>query len=495
MNGARILLLILLMFFSLTIGCAIEAPETAEKEGDEGGLPVNSENNRPVAHAGMDQILLITDASEIVLDGTGSEDPDGDALTYLWRPVDGAVSFDPDNRRPTPSLSLSSSGEFYFILSVNDGRMDSEPDIVKITVVEPDAWVDGDLSADIPEAFRFKTIQQAIDAVADGTEKIIVVEEGLYTEKVSLEKNIYLFGRSTMENDFPKIACSLAESEREGAVITLESNATLENFHVYCEASPGGDIEGSVVRIGESSNGSTVSNCRISQTENQRNAYIDGITLGRNASLGTILNTAVEDVSGEGIVIKEGASVCIKNTFLKRSAGSSVWGIKSRSIVIEKSLIYQAGYHGIDLYECENATINHCTIADFAGVDDSQCGLKISGGGAAEIKNTLIVVKPLPTLSGFSFNSYSGTTNLSCSHNYIYSAQPTPKYYTGDITMEPVDPLTAPFTHAVDGTNHPNGTISRTADPELRSPETDQFSLSPGSPAAGLAENGLNPGI
>ncbi len=49
----------------------------------------------PIANAGTDQTVLITKASAVYLDGSGSYDPDGDDLNYLWTSVDETITFVP----------------------------------------------------------------------------------------------------------------------------------------------------------------------------------------------------------------------------------------------------------------------------------------------------------------------------------------------------------------------------------------------------------------
>ena len=93
-----------------------------------------AENQPPtVADAGSDQFLQCTnpDATLVVLDGSGSSDPDDDPLTYTWTgpfPEGGGTVM---GVNPTVSLPL---GEHTVSLVVNDGQVDSEPDEVSIAI-------------------------------------------------------------------------------------------------------------------------------------------------------------------------------------------------------------------------------------------------------------------------------------------------------------------------------------------------------------------------
>jgi len=93
-------------------------------------------NNVPVADAGDDQMVYawIDGMAEVVLDGSDSNDVDGDDLTYLWTwTIDSnevtATGVDPNIELPV--------GVHEIELVVNDETEDSEPDEVVITVVEP----------------------------------------------------------------------------------------------------------------------------------------------------------------------------------------------------------------------------------------------------------------------------------------------------------------------------------------------------------------------
>lgn len=67
----------------------------------------------------------------VTLDGSGSSDPDGDPLTYTWTWDDGSGIESVSGINPTIDLPI---GTFTITLVVNDGKEDSEPDEVDITV-------------------------------------------------------------------------------------------------------------------------------------------------------------------------------------------------------------------------------------------------------------------------------------------------------------------------------------------------------------------------
>jgi len=93
-------------------------------------------NNLPVANAGPNQAVYarkIDGIAEVNLDGSGSYDADGDALTYLWKwSIDGN-DYETNGVNPTIELPV---GQYTIELVVNDGREDSEPNQVVITIYE-----------------------------------------------------------------------------------------------------------------------------------------------------------------------------------------------------------------------------------------------------------------------------------------------------------------------------------------------------------------------
>lgn len=91
-------------------------------------------NTKPTANAGPDQTQPV--GATITLNGTGSNDPDGTALTYLWYLVtapesSGAVLQNPTTAQPT--FVIDHAGTYTVQLVVSDGQFDSTPDFVTIS--------------------------------------------------------------------------------------------------------------------------------------------------------------------------------------------------------------------------------------------------------------------------------------------------------------------------------------------------------------------------
>ena len=68
----------------------------------------------------------------IQFDGSGSNDPDGDTLTYSWDFGDGATA-----TGVNPTYTYPNSGSFEVRLIVNDGQVDSDPSVVSATISAP----------------------------------------------------------------------------------------------------------------------------------------------------------------------------------------------------------------------------------------------------------------------------------------------------------------------------------------------------------------------
>lgn len=116
--------------------------ELVVSDGMANSLPDNvaivssTPNAPPIAFAGQDQTLH--SGNPILLDGTGSYDPEYQPLNYAWNivslPAGSAVALD-NAASPMPTLPTDMPGDYVVRLVVNDGQIDSAPDTVVATAV------------------------------------------------------------------------------------------------------------------------------------------------------------------------------------------------------------------------------------------------------------------------------------------------------------------------------------------------------------------------
>ncbi len=94
-------------------------------------------NQAPVARAGDDQTLHVGAARTVYLNGTGSFDPDGDALTFAWSQLSGPVVSLDDATSSTPSFEVEPGKDpvaFRFRVLVGDGHA-KRSDEVEVTIL------------------------------------------------------------------------------------------------------------------------------------------------------------------------------------------------------------------------------------------------------------------------------------------------------------------------------------------------------------------------
>jgi hypothetical protein len=124
-------------------------------------ITVKNINQPPVARAGIDQI--INENSSYTLDGSGSTDPDNDALTYFWSAPAGITLNAGNIQKPSftaPEVTVNTA--YTFTLIVSDGILESLPDQVTITVKQEN-------KAPIARAGLDQSVNEGTFVTLDGT--------------------------------------------------------------------------------------------------------------------------------------------------------------------------------------------------------------------------------------------------------------------------------------------------------------------------------------
>jgi RHS repeat-associated protein len=149
-------------------------------------VTVTTTNVAPVANAGPDQTAVV--GAIVTLDGSGSSDADGDALTFSWTltsvpPGSGAALVNAASVAPT--LTIDRPGTYIARLVVSDGLASSAGDLVAITTtnsapvanagadqsaqVNQLVTLDGSNSSDVdgdPLTFRWAITSQPVGSIA-----------------------------------------------------------------------------------------------------------------------------------------------------------------------------------------------------------------------------------------------------------------------------------------------------------------------------------------
>lgn len=117
---------------------------------DSGGSnPPPETNEAPTANATA-SVTMVEAGETVQLDGTGSSDPDGDALTYSWSldGPDGSTAALSDGSTADPTFVADVEGEYVATLSVSDGQADDADEVAITASPCPPQMIDSNITSD-----------------------------------------------------------------------------------------------------------------------------------------------------------------------------------------------------------------------------------------------------------------------------------------------------------------------------------------------------------
>jgi len=146
-------------------------------------------NQTPIADAGEDQTVAVGDI--VYLDGSASDDPDGDPLGFEWTfdtLPSGSDTFLEDYTSAMPSFYADVAGTYVINLAVDDGHSGTDSDVVEVTAISPEeaaaetlVEVIETITDDVdPIDFHNQNSANALSNKIEAT--LAMIDEGLYED-------------------------------------------------------------------------------------------------------------------------------------------------------------------------------------------------------------------------------------------------------------------------------------------------------------------------
>ncbi len=178
---------------------------------------LQSSGSAPVAHAGQDRTVTAGTSgyASVMLDGSGSYDPEGSSLQYNWTWTIGSQTYSTTGVNPTIQLPV---GQRTVQLTVYDGTNTSDPDTVVITVLQSSG------SAPVADAGQDRTVT----AGTSGYASVMLDGSGSYDpEGSSLQYNwTWTIGSQTYSTTGVKPTIQLPVGQRSIQLIVSDGTNT-----------------------------------------------------------------------------------------------------------------------------------------------------------------------------------------------------------------------------------------------------------------------------
>lgn len=215
---------------------------------DEVVIIIKNVNKAPISNAGTNQI--VNEGDLVTLDGSKSNDPDGDNLSYQWSSPAEIVLNSRTLSQPAfiaPNVNVDT--QFTFSLIVNDGMTDSDLDDVVITVKNKDINTN---NIPVANAGIDQIVNEGDIVTLDGTNSSDADGDKLYYEW-TVPTNIKL--NSTTNSQPVFIAPSVAEDTQYDISLIINDgkiNSTPDNIVILVKNIPNSSheqVESSALKV------------------------------------------------------------------------------------------------------------------------------------------------------------------------------------------------------------------------------------------------------
>ena len=175
------------------------------------------------------------EGSSVPFDGSGSSDPDGDALTYAWDFGDGSTG-----TGAAPSHVYADNGTYTVTLVVNDGTVDSAPVTTTAEIANIAPVVSMPADASLVESGTFNGSGSFTDPGADAWSATVDYGDGSGAQSLALIGNNFQLSHTYADNGAYTVTVVVTETDAEAGSGSGTTDVAVSNAAPIVEA--GADV-------------------------------------------------------------------------------------------------------------------------------------------------------------------------------------------------------------------------------------------------------------